>query len=195
MAFAAPAAGRAAAAGAEKAAGRGGALAAAKKTGAGKTRAGVGPDDAAGLLPDRQTVRDRGTKKSSGKGKKALSGSAGKWRKVLIAEFIVCTVLLGLSPLARDDVSPMRFMKRGSATAAFFVVLGIISAFGRGAGRAAAAFGGLATVALLVDQREAFGKLATILTDTSGEDADKEQSSLAPDDSTSTDEGPGVAAV
>lgn len=124
---------------------------------------------------------------SKARTKRILSGSSGKYRRLLIGEFIVCVLLLGLSPLARDNVSPLRFMKRGSATCAFFIVLGLVSSFGPGSAKASAAFGGLATVALLVDQREAFGKLATVLNSSEGEDADAEQSGLGPDASTNDD--------
>jgi hypothetical protein len=89
-------------------------------------------------------------------------------------------------------------MKRGSATCAFFVILGLISAGGKGAAKAAAMFGALVTLVLLVDQREAFGKLATTLNSTPEDeaaDAEAAAAALGPDDSTATDDTPGVAQV
>jgi hypothetical protein len=195
--------GGAAAAGAGARAGASGAGAGARgkaatsSGGAGKSGGGAGgaqvPD-----LPERGSWRKRSEGRKSGKGaaSRAVAGSAGKYRRILIAEFIVCVIILGLSPLAKKDgeMGPVRFMKRGSATCGLFVILGLVSAMGRGAGKAAAAFGGLVTVVLLVDQREAFGKLATML-NTTDEDADADRAAaLGPDESTD-DSGPATAEV
>jgi hypothetical protein len=119
---------------------------------------------------------------------------------MMIAEFLVCVILLALSPLAKKpgEMGPVRFMKRGSATCAFFVVLGLVSSAGKGAARAAAMFGALVTLVLLVDQREAFGKLATTLATTKEDeaaDAEAASAQLGPDDSTAVDDDPGVAQV
>lgn len=201
--------GGAAAAGAGARAGASGAGAGARSKaatsgGGGAAKGGGGGGAGAQVpdLPERGSWRKRseeggGKKKGSGKGaaSKALAGSAGKYRRILIAEFIVCVIILGLSPLAKKpgEMGPTRFMKRGSATCALFVILGLVSAMGRGAGKAAAAFGGLVTVVLLVDQREAFGKVATML-NASDEDADADAAAaLGPDDS--TDDGPPTAEV
>jgi hypothetical protein len=104
-----------------------------------------------------------GRGKSGGKGSKGgRSRLTGRYDRVLLAEFVICMVLLGLSPLAKgaDETSPRDFMKKGSATAALFIVLGLLSAIGPKTSKAAAAFGGLCTLVLLIDQRSAFGMLA-----------------------------------
>jgi hypothetical protein len=141
---------------------------------------GGGPKGGGGDLPDlpeKGSWSKRGSGKPSG-GSKFLKGDAGKSRRMLIAEFIVCILLLGLSPLAKGsgEMGPVRFMKRGTATCAFFVILGLVSSAGKGAAKAASMFGALVTLVLLVDQREAFGKLATVLN--------------APDDDTASTKGP-----
>ena len=194
----AAAAGAGARAGASSGAGAGARSKASSGAGAGKSGGGGGGAGAQmPELPERGSWRKRsqegGGKK--GKGSKALAGSAGKYRRILIAEFIVCVIILGLTPLAGKpgELGPVRFMKRGSATCAFFVILGLVSAMGRSAGKAAAAFGGLVTVVLLVDQRSAFGTLATMLNATD-EDRDADAAAaLGPDDS--TDDGPPTAEV
>lgn len=137
--------------------------------------------------------------KGGGKGSTLFKGDAGRARKMMIGEFIICIVLLGLSPLAAEkDMGPIRFMKRGSATCAMFIVLGLVSALGKGAARASAMFGALVTLVLLVDQRGAFGKLAATLNrskDDDARDAAFLEDGAGPDDSTATDEEPGVAAT
>ena len=215
MAIAAPAAaavGRAAAGkvaqktagkGAQKAAGKaaggkGAAAAGAAPTGGKKPPAGGkkggGPPDVD--MPERPW-KDRGEKKGKGRVGKALSapGSQGTYRRALIAEFIVCMLLLGLSPLAKGpgEMGPVRFMKRGTATAAFFVILGLVSSAGAGAAKAAAMFGGLVTLVLLVDQREAFGKMAQLLNAPDEGDEVDPVAGVGPDES--TDAGPDVVAT
>lgn len=185
MAMAAPAAASGARAAAGKVAGK-----AAGKSPAGTVTKGKGE------LPGRGDWRQRAQDVGGGKPKpkstsKALSGSSGKYRRMLIAEFIVCVIMLGLAPLAKPagELGPVRFMKRGSATCALFIILGLISSGGRGAARSASAFGALIVVVLLVDQREAFGALAKLLSEDDEGDAEKSTAQAGPpdnwDDSTS----------
>lgn len=161
--------------------------------GGGKGKGGGGdlPD-----LPEKGSWSKRGSGKSSGGGK-AFKGDTGKYRKMMIAEFIVCLLLLGLSPLAKGsgEMGPVRFMKRGTATCAFFIILGLVSSAGKGAAKAASMFGALVTLVLLVDQREAFGKLATIL---DAPDDEASTTAKGPDDSTDTvapPSGPGAGVI
>lgn len=194
MAIAAPAAAAAKKAAAKKTA--------AKKTAAGAKPAAAGKGKAAAdlpELPERGSWKKRaqdggGAKKKTAKPGvlKIGSGSQGTYRRALVAEFIVCMLLLGLSPLAKKsgEMGPVRFMKRGTATAALFVILGLTSSIGTGAARASAMFGGLVTLVLLVDQREAFGRMATILTDQPGDETDTDPTGVGPDES--TDAGPDV---
>lgn len=165
---------------------------------AGKAAQAGGLAKGKGDLPGRGDWRQRAKDVGGGKPKpksKALTGSSGRYRRVLIAEFIVCVMLLGLAPLAKErgELGPVRFMKRGSATCALFIILGLISSGGRGAAKASAAFGGLVTLVLLVDQREAFGSLATVLAAQDDDDAEKAAAGQGPDDS--ADAGDGVVAV
>lgn len=193
MAMAAPAAASGARAAAGKVAGKRAAL--------GGAAAGAGMPE----RPERGSWKKRAQEPRStpakpspkGAGSRALAGAAGKYRRMLIAEFLVCVMMLALSPLAKKsgEMGPVRFMKRGSATCAFFIILGLISSAGRGAARASSMFGALVVLVLLVDQREAFGKLATILNATDDDDADKAAAPLGPDDSTASDEDPGSVAV
>lgn len=205
MAMAAPAAASAGRAAAGKAAGK----KAAKKTG--KKAAAPALSKGRGDLPQRGDWRQRaqevsdaggggGGAKGKGKPSRTFKGEVGKYRRMMIAEFIVCVMLLGLSPLAKPpgSMGPIRFMKRGSATCAFFIILGLLSTAGKGAAKAAATFGALVTLVLLVDQREAFGKLAVTLNSSKDDDAKDAASfndTVGPDDSTALPDEPGVAQV
>jgi hypothetical protein len=93
--------------------------------------------------------------------KAAKRGNAAGARRALIAEFLICILILALSPVARPagDVKPADWMKRGSAMCGVFILLGMTSSIGPRAARAAVALGGLITLALLLDQREIFGVL------------------------------------
>lgn len=176
------AAGARAASAAGKTGGKGAALAAAAPGGGGGGGRGSGAAPARGGGGDAERPW-RNVKEGKGKTLKLGSGSQGSYRKALIAEFLVCLLLLAFSPLAKGpgEMGPIRFMKRGTATAALFVILGLVSSAGAGAAKACAMFGGLVTLVLLVDQREAFGKLAEILT-REDDETGATQSSLGPPD-------------
>lgn len=96
--------------------------------------------------------------------KRGQAGGAGaSVRRVLVAEFVVCMIILGLSPLASSTDRPVdakQWMKRGTATCALFLVLGLVSSGSNGMAKISAAFGGLVTLALMVDQRNLFGIIA-----------------------------------
>lgn len=94
--------------------------------------------------------------------KRAARAAAGPGRQVLIAEFVVCVVILALSPLTdkhRTD-GPAAFMRRGSALCGLFLILALASTGGRGAAKVAAGFGALVTVSLIVSSRDIFVTLA-----------------------------------
>src|SRR3990172_2168317 len=82
-----------------------------------------------------------------GGGKSSRLAPKSSARKVLLAEFTLCMVVLAFSPVtdAKKTERPGAFMKRASATMGVFLILGLISTAGRGASRAAAAFGALMT--------------------------------------------------
>jgi hypothetical protein len=98
-----------------------------------------------------------------GKGTKAVADTVAPTsaaRKVLLAEFCSCMVVLAFSPLTGKSPSAGAFMKRGSAIMGVFFLLGLVATAGRGAARASAAFGGLVTLVLLVSDRSIFTVLA-----------------------------------
>jgi hypothetical protein len=93
---------------------------------------------------------------------KAAMRESPRARQAIVAEFAVCMVVAGLSPLTdqkRGD-GPGAFMRRMTALMGVFFILGLVSTAGRGAAKAAAAFGGLVTLGLLVSERNLFVKLA-----------------------------------
>lgn len=96
--------------------------------------------------------------------KKREQAARQPWRRALVVEFAVCIVIVALSPISdqRRDAPPSRWMKQMTAVMGLFFVLGLIAAAGRGAAKAAVGLGGLVTVALAVNEREIFGKLAGI---------------------------------
>jgi hypothetical protein len=123
-------------------------------------------------------VRTRGARASdvasgAGLGQLAAPGRSGRGgsspvlrssaRRVLVAEFALCMVVLAFSPITDTAKAegPGAFMKRASATMGVFFVLGLIATAGRGAARAAAGFGGLMTLVLLISNRSVFSVLAT----------------------------------
>lgn len=95
--------------------------------------------------------------------KKAMRAETGT-RRLLLAEFTICLAVTALSPMTdRKREEPAgAFMKRMTAVLGLFFILGLISAGGRGAARAAAGFGGLVTVVLVVGQRDLFVQVAKI---------------------------------
>jgi hypothetical protein len=62
-------------------------------------------------------------------------------------------------------------MKRMTAICGLFFLLGIVSAAGRGAARAAAGFGGIVVVALAISERDLFVKITTIFQSTNDKPA------------------------
>lgn len=95
--------------------------------------------------------------------KVAARGDGLTVRRVLVAEFVVCIIILALSPVAAPEGSepkPGDWMKKGSAMCGLFLLLGLLSSAGRGAGKVASAFGGLVVLVLLIDQRSLFTVLA-----------------------------------
>jgi hypothetical protein len=100
---------------------------------------------------------------------KAAERAAGRGsaQQLLVAEFIVCMILLALSPMSSDkEIAPKDWMKRGSAMCALFLVLGLVSHGSAAVAKVCAAFGGIVTVALLVDQRSVFTVIAEKLKST-----------------------------
>lgn len=90
-------------------------------------------------------------------------GGLGSGSKVLVAEFIACMVLYGLGPLLGQVDSPGAWLKKGAAVTGLFLVLALIASGGPKAARIAAAFGGLCTLALAINDRELFGAIVNLL--------------------------------
>lgn len=110
-----------------------------------------------------------------GRGAKAatdLVAPASHARRILVAEFALCMVVLAFSPLTDKNKSekPGAFMKRASATMGVFFILGLVATGGRGASRAAAGFGGLVALVLLISQRSIFTVLTAKMGKGVGED-------------------------
>jgi hypothetical protein len=111
----------------------------------------------------------------SGKGKSAGRSGLGKVvpqdaSKLVLAEFVVCLVILILSPLSSkgskdlDKGGALDMMLKASALSFVFFVLALISAGGRSASRISAGFGGVITLGYLVAQGDVFAQLAKLFT-------------------------------
>lgn len=133
----------------------------------------------------------RGKSKSSGS-----SGSSGGLNphRILIMEFVICIIILALYPLqgGKEDEKPGAWMKKGSAMCGLFLILGLVSSGGRKAGKVAAAFGGIVTVTLLVNERSVFVKIAELFNKVNSEDDDPTDGDPEVDDSTGGSVGVGV---
>lgn len=94
----------------------------------------------------------------------ALTGGKGKkagGHKALVAEFMICMTILLLSPMVDKggNVTTAKFMKKASATAAVFIILGFIGSAGDTARKAATGLGMLMTLTVLLNERSVFGQL------------------------------------
>ena len=82
----------------------------------------------------------------------------GNPRRILVAEFLVCFIVLGagtiVGPQGAGNGVP-RLMSKGTALAGLFLILALTSAAGQKSARAAAGLGGLVTVAYLVTSKDA----------------------------------------
>lgn len=124
--------------------------------------AGGGPEDpladvaaAGALLGGRKKKSGSG----SGSGPGAKAQNLAKKSPLLLAEFIICFVILGLGTLASPKGSANagipRLMLKSSALAGVFLALSLTSAVGGKAAKTAGALGGLVTVTYLVASPDA----------------------------------------
>lgn len=156
--------------------------AAAEAVGAGEAGGAVASRAGAGQVVDAKVIKSKplngrntrvkdaasnglgsglGSALGSRSGRPRSSGSSSSnARRLLVAEFVLCMVVLAFSPLTGKSPSAPAFMKRGSAIIGLFFLLGLTSTAGRGAARAASGFGGLITLVLLISDRSIFTKLA-----------------------------------
>lgn len=105
-----------------------------------------------------------GTSKGKGKSKAAPKLKPLNFRdprKIILAEFLVCVVIAGLRPFAKDDPksSTEGTFVQFSAIAALFFTLSLMAS-GKKSGNVAAAFGGLVTLGVLFRNQKAFAELA-----------------------------------
>lgn len=126
---------------------------------------------------------------------KAVTGNSG--RKMLLAEFFICIIILGLSPLgsapnagsqdgtATDTGSigtqAGQFMLKGSATCGLFLVLGLIAAIGPNVSKYAAGIGGLVTLAVVFNAANSFSGMVDSLSNAKAAEVTPKS---APDQST-----------
>jgi hypothetical protein len=124
-------------------------------------QAGAAAGAATGVL------RAHGEKKEAARLKRAMRSPA---RKLLVGEYIVCMIILAFSPLTNKHGTDgaVKWMKRGTAMSVVFLLLGIVSSGGPRAEKVAAAFGGLITIALAMNDRDIFATMATRLATGSG---------------------------
>ena len=138
---------------------------------------GAGPRGATGkpaagqekTAPPDALTRARSTRKKAAAGRReaasllprpSLRGSGS--RRALVGEFIGCAVIISLAPItdkhAKD--TPATALRRMSALALMFLVLGLVATTGPKSSRVAAGMGGLITLALLVSERDVLVVLA-----------------------------------
>ena len=86
-----------------------------------------------------------------------------RYVRMLKAEWVLCMVILALSPLAdpEGEEGAGDAFKRCAACTGVFFILGLVSTGGPKAAKAAAGFGGLVTVALVLTSRDVFGTVAS----------------------------------
>lgn len=83
--------------------------------------------------------------------------------RVLVAEFIACMIVVGLGPLLNQTDSAAAWLKKGAAVTGVFAVLSLIASGGARASRICAAFGGLITLGLLINDRALFTRIVDLL--------------------------------
>lgn len=76
-------------------------------------------------------------------------------KHLLMGEFLTCLLLVMLSPLAKDT-SAGSWMKKASGVALLFMVLALVGSTGPKTLRVVSGFGGIVTIAVLIQQRDIF---------------------------------------
>lgn len=140
---------------------------------AGGAATGASLGAAAGsVVPGVGTAIGAGVGAATGAGAGAVGGMSARRRarlagrspatRALVAEFVVCTLILALSPMTDKHKSdtPGVWMKRATGVSALFIALGLVASIGPKAGRVAVGFGGLVLVTLAVSDRDVFAKIA-----------------------------------
>lgn len=91
------------------------------------------------------------------------AGNALGGQKMIVSEFIVCMLILGIRPLVGQTTGAGDWIRKGGACSLLFLILGVAGSGGARASKIAAAFGGLITLALLISDRAVFGQLTAFL--------------------------------
>lgn len=94
------------------------------------------------------------------------SGKGSGARKTLVTEFVICSIILALSPLSKKHGtdSVHQWLMRGMGISGLFLVLGLTATASDRAGRLAAATGAVITVALVVNDNDVFMALLAYIT-------------------------------
>ncbi len=110
------------------------------------------------------------------KGKFKPGGLGGN--KVLVAEIIACMVQVGVQPILGTATEPAPWLKKGAAVTGLFLVLSLVASGGPRASKISAAFGGLVTLALLINSRDVLNGAIGLLGGGGTSDADIEDADL-----------------
>lgn len=125
-----------------------------------------------------------GTSRSSGqRSTSSKQQQWGRWakapaRRALLAEFVICEAVVGLSVLGLDDKSTAgsHMARRASGLCALFFLLAVLAGFGPGQRKVANALGLLVTVGYLTTERKSFTALGNYFAGT----ADKSSTGTEP---------------
>lgn len=85
-------------------------------------------------------------------------------RKALLVEFLICMIVVALSPMTdkHKGESFTAWIKRTTAVMALFLFFGLLSAAGRGAAKVAVALGALVSVVLVMEQQDLIVKITSM---------------------------------
>ena len=108
---------------------------------------------------------DRDRKNIGSAGGKAQRWAGKPGRRVLLAEFLICMVIVGLGVLGvEQDKAASHAIRRVSALCALFFILATAASWGDGPRRAANGLGGLVTLTFLVSERQGFRAVGNYFT-------------------------------
>lgn len=111
---------------------------------------------------------------SPGKIKEKFKPGGLGGNRVLVAEFIACMVLVGVQPILGTTTDAAGWLKKGAAVTGLFLVLSLVASGGPRASKISAAFGGLVTLALLINSRDVLNGVIALLGGGGGGDLDEE---------------------
>lgn len=102
--------------------------------------------------------------KKGGKGKGRSKALLNGDRRVLMAEFLACAVILFAAGVLQTDpkLAGSNIAKRGTGLCGLFLVLALLSAGGKGAAKVANSFGFVVLLAYMFNERAVFAKIAAV---------------------------------